>query len=107
MATPTATFRLLLSRAHQAHPFRKITRPHLVDILKGKFKAYHTKYGVEVPGAFGFAHASSKGPAYSAAWTVEEQEEINKLSADDSFIKGLTVADLPTNKTIDDVIKTQ
>ena len=38
---------------------------------------------------------------------MEEQEEIDKLSEDDSFIKGLTVTDLPPDKSVDDIIKTQ
>ena len=40
---PITTFRLLLSRAHMADRSLKIKRAHLVDILKGKFKPYHTK----------------------------------------------------------------
>jgi hypothetical protein len=95
-----------MSRAPNARAPLKISRPHLVTMLKGQFKPYHLKYGIEVPGAYGFAHASSMGDDYSQTWTVEELEEITTLSSDASFIKGLTQMDLPPGMTSTDVIKT-
>ena len=41
------------------------------------------------------------------AWTTEESEEINQLTVDSSFVKSLTVADLPPDKTVSDGIRTQ
>ena len=74
---------------------KRIPRRHVIEILKGKFRPYHVKYGLEVPGAHPFAHARSKGEEYSRTWRQEEEEEIQYLTKLDAFIKGLSLQDIP------------
>ena len=99
-SSPRKTSRERLHEAKIARRRKRIPRRHVLSVLKGRFKPYHLKYGEDVPGAYRFAHAKSKGDAYSEKWRVEESEEVGYLSGLDAFIKGLTVSDLPegTNK---------
>ena len=78
----------------------------LHQLLKLKFKPYHLKYGVEVPGAYRYAHAQHKGTEFSAKWTAEESEEIGYLTGLDAFIKGLTLKDLPEGTPLGSILET-
>ena len=72
---------------------KRIPRKHVLSILKLKFKPYHLKYGVEVPGAYRYAHARNKGNEYSDKWAKEEQEEREPVHfGSDTEISGGTLS---------------
>ena len=95
-----------LRDARVARRKKKIPRRVVISVLKGRFRPYHLKYGMDVPGAYRFAHAKSKGTEYSDIWRKEESEEIGYLTGLDAFIKGLKLEDLPDGVTKDQVLGT-
>ena len=100
------SLRKRLRDARVARRKKKIPRRVVLSVLKGKFRPCHLKYSIDVPGAYRFAHAKSKGTDYSDMWRKEESEEIGYLTGLDAFIKGLKLEDLPEGVTKDQVLGT-